>query len=169
MRLLDYLREQCVSFQTILHAPAFSPVQRARVLNVNLRHIAQAVLLEGPQGFFVHVLPATHQTDPAALARVWGGPVRVARKDESAVVFRDCSWGVVSAFGNLYGLWTLIDRSVNPDGWLILEADTPVDSILLDALEYERLSGAVGVSCALPGTTPLGNLRPIVCNRRDEP
>ena len=150
MRLTDYLREQCVSFQTILHAPAFGPVQRARILRIDPRHVAQAVLFDGPQGFFVHVLPATRQTDLDALARVWGGPVRLARKDEAAAVFRDCSWGVVSAFGNLYGLWTLIDRSIDSDGWLILEADTPVDSILLDALEYERLSGAFGVSCALP-------------------
>ena len=148
MRLTDYLREQCVSFQTILHAPAFSPVQRARVLRIDPRHVAQAVLLDGPLGLFVHVLPATHRTDLAALARAWGGPVRLARKDEAAAVFRDCSWGVVSAFGNLYGLWTLIDRSIDSRGWLILEAETPVDSILLDALDYERLSGAFGVSCA---------------------
>ena len=57
---------------------------------------------------------------------------------------------MVSAFGNLYGVWTLIDRGIDPDGWLVLEADTPVDSILLDAREYERLSGAFGVSCARP-------------------
>ena len=164
MRLTDYLREQCVSFQTILHAPAFSPMQRARILRIEPSHVAHAVLLDGPQGLFVHVLPATHQTDLDALARVWGAPVRIVRKDEAATVFRDCSWGVVSPFGNLYGLWTLIDRSIDPNGWLILEADTPVDSILLDALVYERLSGAFGVSCA----TPLGNSSPIVCNRRDE-
>ena len=150
MRLTDYLREQCVSFQTILHAPAFSPMQRARILRIDPRHVAHATLLEGPQGYFVHVLPAAFQSDTDALARVWGAPVRVARKDEAAAVFRDCSWGVVSAFGNLYGLWTLVDRAIDPDGWLVLEADTPVDSILMDAREYERLSGAFGVSCARP-------------------
>ncbi len=161
MRLTDYLREQCVSFQTILHAPAFSPAQRARILRIDPRHIVHAVLLDGPMGMFVHVLPATHQPDLDALARVWGAPVRVARKDEAAAVFRDCSWGVVSAFGNLYGLWTLIDRTIDSNGWVILEADTPVDSILLDALEYERLSGAFGVSCARPieGGCPDGRAR----------
>jgi Ala-tRNA(Pro) deacylase len=114
------------------------------------------VLLCGPEGFFLAVLPATHRIDLAGLSRYWGGPVRLARDDEAARVFRDCEWGVVPAFGNRYGLPTLIDSSLPPDTWIVLEGGTHVEAVLLHCSDFERLSGSFRLSFAR---------RDVVCRR----
>jgi Ala-tRNA(Pro) deacylase len=148
MRLVDYLDEQRVPFQAILHPPAFTAQRRAKYLHMSGSRVARAVLLTGPEGFFLAVLPATHRIDLAGLARYWGGPVRLAREDEVARVFLDCEWGVVSPFGNRYGLPTLIDASLPPDTWIVLEGGTHHEAVLLHCADFERLSGSFRVSFA---------------------
>src|SRR5262245_46239421 len=103
MRVPDYLAEQQIHFETLLHQPAFTASQRAKVLHVCGRQVAKCVLLAVPRGYLLAVLPATHQIDSARLEQELGGPVRLADDREMALVFLDCEWGVVPPFGTLYG------------------------------------------------------------------
>ncbi len=150
MSLVDYLDEQRIAFQMILHPPAYTAQRRAKVLRMSGRHVARAVLLTGPEGFFLAVLPATHRIDLVRLSRYWGGPVRLARKDEAAHVFGDCEWGVVSPFGNRYGLPTLIDSSLCSEAWIVLEGVSHHEAVLLRCGDFERLSGSFRVPFASP-------------------
>src|SRR5271157_5334249 len=109
MRIADLLLEKQVAFETLVHPPAFTAHNRAKFLGVPGARVAKSVLLVGPNGYFLAVLPATHQVDTEELARCLSGPVRLANADEVAQVFLDCEWGVVAPFGTLYGLPTFLD------------------------------------------------------------
>src|SRR5207302_4836420 len=104
MRVADFLATQDVPFETLLHPPAYTAQKRARFLHLPGREVAKVVLLHGPGGYVLAVLPATHHLDPERVALALGGPVRLADDDEIARVFCDCEWGVVPPFGTLYGL-----------------------------------------------------------------
>jgi Ala-tRNA(Pro) deacylase len=140
MRIAEYLRERRVAFEHLPHPLAFTAQRRAKWLRVSGHLVAKAVLLHGPRGPLLAVLPATHQVDTYALARHLGGPVRLATGEEVAQRFCDCEWGVVPPFGNLYGLPTLLDESVPPDSSLVLEAHTHVDAVRLSCRDFERLA-----------------------------
>jgi Ala-tRNA(Pro) deacylase len=148
MSLVDYLEAQRVPFRPLLHPPAFTAQRRAKYLHVSGHRVARAVLLAGPEGLFLAVLPASRQVDLTGLSRFWGGPVRLARQDDAARVFRDCEWGVVSPFGNRYGLPTLIDASLPADTWIVLEGGMRHEAVLLRCADFERLSGSFRVSFA---------------------
>src|SRR5262249_21645522 len=92
-----------------------------------------------PAGYFLAIVPATHQVDTPALAALLGVPVRLAGDEEIARVFRDCEWGVVPPFGHLYGLSTVIDDAVDPDALIIFEWHTHGEAIRLRTRDYERL------------------------------
>jgi Ala-tRNA(Pro) deacylase len=139
MRISDYLTEQRIDFERLPHPPAFSAQKRAKYLRQPGRQVAKCVLLAGPSGFLLAVLPATHHVDTKALAMHLGGPVRLANDREIAEVFRDCEWGVVSPFGTRYGLSTLLDESIKSDAPLILETHTQFESIRLLCCDFERL------------------------------
>jgi Ala-tRNA(Pro) deacylase len=139
MRVPEFLRAQEVAFETVLHAPAFTAQKRAKCLHVPGRNLAKSVLLSGPRGHVLAVLPATHQVDLAALAQALGGPVRLAASAEVGAVFRDCEWGVLTPFGTLYGLPTLLDSSIDPDGHIIFEAHLHVTAIRMRCRDFERL------------------------------
>jgi Ala-tRNA(Pro) deacylase len=139
MRVPDFLLEQHVPFETLLHPPAFTAQKRARFLRLPGREVAKAVLLHGPQGYVLAVLPATHRvaTERVALALV--GPVRLADDGEIAAVFRDCEWGVVPPFGTLYGLPVLLDAGIAPDTLMVFETTTHAEAVRLLCRDFERL------------------------------
>jgi Ala-tRNA(Pro) deacylase len=139
MRVPDYLAEQRVRFETIVHAPAFTAQQRAKHLHIPGRQVAKCVLLRAPGGLVLAVLPATHQIDTNRLERELGGPVRLADDAEMAQVFRDCEWGVVLPFGTLYGLPTLLEDSLAADDMIVFESNTHVEAIRVRCSDFERL------------------------------
>jgi Ala-tRNA(Pro) deacylase len=139
MRIAEFLARQQVAYEAVPHPPAFTAQQRAKSLRVSGAQVAKCVLLRGPAGFLLAVLPATHHIDTDLLARDLGGPVRLATDQEIAEVFRDCEWGVVPAFGTLYGLPTLLDDSLSPAALLVLETHTHVDAVRLRCCDFEHL------------------------------
>lgn len=139
MRIAEYLQDQQVDFEKLLHPPAYSAQKRAKYLGVSGKQIAKAVLLRGPGGFFLAVLPGPKQVDTGALAAALDGPVAIATEEEIAQVFRDCEWGVVSPFGTLYGLRTVVDASLRPEDWLIFESNSHAEAVKVRCKDYERL------------------------------
>jgi Ala-tRNA(Pro) deacylase len=140
MRVPQYLSDQQVAFETLIHPPTYSAQKLAQSLRVPGKLVAKTVLVRGPEGYILAVLPATHQLDTEALEKALGGPVQIAKDEEIASVFRDCEWGVVEPFGKLYGgLPTIIDDSLTPDTWVIFEAHTHAEAIKMRCADFERL------------------------------
>jgi Ala-tRNA(Pro) deacylase len=139
MRVPDFLAEQRVPFETLWHPPAFTAQQRAKYLGVPGRQVAKSVLLVGPSGFLLAVLPAPRLVDTEVLARELNGPVRLATHRELADLFCDCEWGVVPPFGAMYGLPTLLDDELNPEACIVFEGKSHVEAVRLLCRDFERL------------------------------
>jgi Ala-tRNA(Pro) deacylase len=139
MRIDTFLAEQKVTFETLPHPPAYSAQKRAKYLRISGRRVAKSVLVHGPDGLFLAILPATHQIDADLLARELGGAVRLATEGEIAALFRDCEWGVVPPFGTLYGLRSIVDDSLEPEAELVFEGHTHVEAVRLRCADFERL------------------------------
>lgn len=139
MRISDYLIEQRIDFEWLPHAPAFSAQKRAKYLRLPGKQVAKSVLLAGPSGYVLAVLPSTHRIDTEALGEQLGGPLRLANGREIAEVFLDCEWGVVPPFGTCYGLSTLLDEAIDADALLVLETNTQFEAVRLRCRDFERL------------------------------
>jgi Ala-tRNA(Pro) deacylase len=139
MRIAEFLAEQQIFYEELVHPPAFTAQKRAKYLHVPGRLVAKSVLFRGPAGHFLAVLPATHSADLEKLAAHWGGPVRLADDSELTAIFRDCEWGVVPPFGILYGLRTVLDDSLPPDALLVFEGHTHVEAIRIRCADFEHL------------------------------
>jgi Ala-tRNA(Pro) deacylase len=139
MRVADFLADKTISYETLLHPPAFTAQKRAKFLRLSGREVAKSVLLFGPREYLLAVLPATKHIDTARLAEALGGPVRLADNEEVARIFWDCEWGVVPPFGSLYALPTVLDDSLSPDTLMVFEANTHGEAIRMLCRDYERL------------------------------
>jgi Ala-tRNA(Pro) deacylase len=142
MRIDTFLMDQNVVYETLPHAPAYSAQKRAKYLHVSGNRVAKSVLLHGPHGFFLAVLPATQLIDTDRLSTELGGPVHLATSAEIAEMFRDCEWGVVPPFGSLYGLSTVVDESLPSDAMLIFDGHTHVQAVRMRCGDFERLEHA---------------------------
>ncbi len=139
MRIPDYLSDQHIRFETLVHPPAYTAERLARYLGLPGKQVVKSVLLRGPTGPLLAVLPAPCRVDTEAVAAFLGGPVRLAGAAEIAAVFSDCEWGVVSPFGRLYGLTTILEDSLAPETLIVFEAHSHAEAIRLRCLDFERL------------------------------
>ena len=139
MRVAEYLAEHQVAFETLLHPLAGTAQRRAKYLHVSGKQVAKSVLLAGPQGYLLAVVPATHQVDTERLALDLGGAVRLADAREIRAMFPDCEWGVVPPFGQLYGLPTILDEALASDTLLVFEGSRQMEAVRLHASDFERL------------------------------
>ncbi|HVS34432.1 MAG TPA: YbaK/EbsC family protein [Gemmataceae bacterium] len=139
MRIAAFLAEERVSFEFLLHPPAFTAQKRAKYLHVSGGRVGKSVLMHSPSGWLLAVLPATQRVDLRALSAALGGPVRLATGQELAAVFRDCEWGAAPPFGRLYGLQTLLEESIPPDVWLVFETHSHMEAVRIRCSDFERL------------------------------
>ena len=133
------LSDSRIAYEVLVHPPAFTAQKRAKYLRLPGATVAKCVLLAGPAGFVLAVLPAPRHVDTEALAQALGGPVRLADEREVAEVFRDCEWGVVAPFGTIYGLPTLLDESLAPDAWVVFELNTHSEAVRMRCRDFEEL------------------------------
>jgi Ala-tRNA(Pro) deacylase len=139
MRVHTYLADHQVPFDTLLHPPAFTAQKRAKYLHVPGRQVAKCVLLAGAEGYILAVLPATHHVDTETVGRELGSAFRLANSEEIAEVFRDCEWGVLTPFGTLYGIATILDERIEPETSMIFEAHEHGLAIRMSCRDYEQL------------------------------
>jgi Ala-tRNA(Pro) deacylase len=139
MHITDYLHEKRVPFEPLAHAPAFTAQRLAKYLRVPGKRVAKCVMLRGGGSYLVAVLPATCHVDTERLGGTLHAPVRIADDREIAAVFSDCEWGVVPAFGAVYGLVTLLEATFPADALVVLPGNTRVESVRLRCSEFERL------------------------------
>jgi Ala-tRNA(Pro) deacylase len=134
-----FLTGQPLPFETIIHPPAFTAQKRAKYMRMPGAQVAKCVLLAGPRGYWLAVLPATRRIDTDALAAALGGPVRLAELAEIATVFTDCERGLVAPFGTRYGVPTLLDESLAPETTIALEVNQRAETICMRCSDFEQL------------------------------
>ncbi len=156
MRITELLAERRLAYESQPHAPAFTAQMRAKYLGVPGSRVAKAVLLVGPQGPLLAVLPACRRLDLPAIANFLGGAVRLASGDEVGSTFPDCEWGVVPPFGVLYGLPTLLDEAFEPTDRLVFKAHTHVEAVWLSCRDFEQLERPrrLALSCSVGAGEP---------------
>jgi Ala-tRNA(Pro) deacylase len=152
MRIAAMLAERQVDFESLPHPPAFTAQKRAKYLRVSGRRVAKGVLLHGPDGFLLAVLPASHRIDTARLGLALGGPVRLATSAEIRTTFPDCEWGVVPPFGRLYDLPTVLDDSLPLEALIVFETHTHLEAVRFRCDDYERLERPRRLAFASPAS-----------------
>lgn len=139
MSVPPILTDSHIPYQVLVHPPAFTAQKRAKYLHVPGSEVAKCVLLKGPAGSVLAVLPATRHIDTEELGQRLGCPLRLATEREIAEVFRDCEWGVVAPFGTRYGVRTILDESLAADAWIVFELNTHTEAVRMRCRDFEEL------------------------------
>jgi Ala-tRNA(Pro) deacylase len=154
MRVAEYLSDQHVTFEEMLHPPAFTSQKLAKSLHVPGRQVMKSILLLGPRGFFLAVLPASQLIDLTKLGVYFNGPVRLATVQELGEHFPDCEFGALMPFGQLYGLPTILEATIPLDATIVFEAQRHAVAIRMFCRDYVKLEHPERLAFALDRTSP---------------
>lgn len=142
MYVEDFLRNQHVWFETLLHQPASSATKLAASMHVPGRVVAKTVLVKAGERFVLVVLPATARIDLDLLGLAIGidsSELRLANSDEILQMIDDCEPGVIPPFGRLYGLETIMDHSLAENSMIVFGANTRHQGMRMRLSDYEAL------------------------------
>jgi Ala-tRNA(Pro) deacylase len=140
MTAIDYLTDNKVKFRVSGHHPAFTAVDLAVEEHILSCQVAKPVLVKADGIFYVCVLPACFKIDFEILKSVLHSKeVSLASEKDLHDLFSDCEVGAEPPFGNLYGLPTLMDRSLERDRHILFQAGTHDKAIRMSLKDFKRL------------------------------
>jgi Ala-tRNA(Pro) deacylase len=149
MRVTQYLADQRVSFEEMIHPPAYTSQKLARFLHISGRQVVKSILLKGPGGYFIAVLPAAQRIDLQGLSAEMGA-IRLATVEELHERFADCEWGAMMPFGRLYGMATILEASIPLDATIVFEAQRHAVAIKMQCRDYVLLERPSRLRFAVP-------------------
>lgn len=141
MKVVEFLDSQGVHYEVSRHRPTFTAQQMAAEEHVPGMTVAKPVVVKADGTFYVCVLPACCKIDFDALKYgLKAKSVSLADEDEMAAVFDDCTLGSEPPFGNLYGLETLMDATLEDDAMIVFQGGTHELAIQMDLDDFKRLA-----------------------------
>lgn len=123
-----YLQDKEIPYDLVFHPHTSSSLETAASAHVSGDCVAKPVILEDDQGYLMAVIPATHRLDLRALDTHLNRHVELADERGLSGLFEDCEPGAMPVLGPVYGLRTLVDKSI---------AEQP--DIYFEAGDHERL------------------------------
>jgi Ala-tRNA(Pro) deacylase len=154
MRVSQYLSDQHIAFEEMVHPPAYTSQKLARFLHISGRQVVKSILLKGPGGFFLAVLPAAQLIDLHRLSAEMGSPIRLATVEELYGRFPDCEWGALMPFGRLYGMATILEATIPLDATIVFEAQRHAVAIKMQCGDYVHLEHPSRLHFALDRIKP---------------
>ena len=141
MKVTDFLDSTSAEYEVMEHRPTFTAQRMAAEEHVPGMYVAKPVVIRADGQFYVCVLPACCKIDFDSL-RDWLGAkeVELAEETEMAELFGDCELGAEPPFGGLYGLPTIMDRSLGDDEYIVFQGGTHDSAIKMQMSEYIRIA-----------------------------
>ena len=138
-QLTDCLDQNNVEYEILHHAEAVTAQRIAQAEHVKGRHQAKVVMIKSGDQHLMMVLPADHQIDLEKVEKVVGKPVSLDRENEFKSLFPDSAIGAMPPFGNLYGLPTYLDKHLAEQDYIVFEAGTHTDAIIMSYSDYDKI------------------------------
>lgn len=110
--IADYLSRHGTPYGLEHHLHSQCSQETALEAGIDEEALAKSVVLEDDLGFVLAVLPASRRLELDKVREELGRALRVSPEQEMAQLFPDCELGAVPPIGAAYGLFTVIDVSL---------------------------------------------------------
>ena len=150
-RCLDMLERYGIPHVHTSHANAYRAREVAEAEHLPAYMLAKTVIIHGPYGYAMAVLPADCKVDLDELAGAVNlNPVRLATEEEVRERFPESEVGAVPPFGALFGLPVYMDVRLAREANIFFNAGTHRDAIHMSLADYVRLADAMTIRFAHP-------------------
>lgn len=141
MQVQEYLDRHSAHYELSDHANTYTAQQMASEVHVPGMKVAKPVLVRADGQIYMCVLPACCKIDMDALKlHVGAKEIELLDEREMAKLFPDCQLGAEPPFGGLYGLTTIMERSMEKDDYIVFQSGTHDKSIKMSMDEYMKLT-----------------------------
>ena len=147
MRLEAVLQDEGIDLEKHTHANTYTAQRLADIEHVSGYMVAKPVIVRTGASFVMCVVPAPEHLDLRRVATILQDPkVRLASEAEMGSLFPDCELGAEPPIGPIFGIRTIMDRSLLNDDEILMQAGTHHESILVRREDWQRVCKPVVAS-----------------------
>jgi Ala-tRNA(Pro) deacylase len=139
-RLREFLELNKVPFSVHYHPQAYTAQEIADLAHVTGRMLAKVVIVNAGDNLKMLVLPADRRVDLERVKGMLGTDVRIATEPEFRDAFPGCEVGAMPPFGNLFGIPTYVDCSLQREEEIVFNAGTHTLTAKLAFEDFARLT-----------------------------
>lgn len=140
MHIIEFLDQAGVKYDVREHVPVFTSQGLAQREHERGKYVAKPVIVKADGRYVMCVLAAPQKVDLAKIKSHLGAEaVELASEEQICKLFPDCELGAEPPFGNLYDLPTLMDKALESDDHLVLQAGTHGKAVRMNRADYQRL------------------------------
>jgi Ala-tRNA(Pro) deacylase len=134
------LRFRGIPFQELHHPEVYTAQEVAQREHVSGHRVAKVVVVMADGAPVELVLPASRHVNLERVRTVLSADtVRLATEEEMEKCFTDCEVGAIPALRHWQGVAVLMDRSLNVEGDILLQAGTHQDAVRLNFRDWYEL------------------------------
>ncbi len=139
-RLIRHLDDHGIDYELVRHHRVYDAQELAAAEHVSGYDVAKPVMVVVDGRLCMAVVPGPLEADLDAVRDALSArEVRLALEDEFADSFPDCEVGAEPAFGELYGVLTLVDGTLTERDRIVSRAGSHEESITLATEDYLEL------------------------------
>lgn len=148
---LDMLERYRIPHVHTSHANAYRAREVAAAEHLPPYMLAKTVIVRGPEGYAMAVLPADCKVDLDELATALNlQHLRLATEEEVRERFPESEIGAVPPLGALFGLPVYMDMRLAKEGYIFFNAGTHRDAIHMSVPDYVRVADPLVLQFARP-------------------
>lgn len=150
-RCLDMLERYGVPHVHTNHPNAYRAREVAEAEQLPPYLLAKTVVVSGPVGYAMALVPADCKADLAELARALNfRHLRLATEEEVRRLFPESEVGAVPPFGALFGMPVYMDEQLAEEAYVFFNAGTHRDAIHMSIADFVRIADPVIIRFAYP-------------------
>jgi len=138
-KLMQYLNENNVRFETLEHPTAYTAQEIAEKAHIHGKDMAKTVMVKIDGQMAMAVLPGNDMLDVALLKKACGAEVELVNENEFRDNFPDCELGAMPPFGNLYDMKVWVDVDLAKDEKIAFNAGNHHELCLISYSDFEKL------------------------------
>lgn len=139
LSLQQYLDGRGVSYDVMAHDRTLRSSTTAEAGGIPENNLAKGVLIRRREGYILAIVPASHHVQLNEIGAWLKQPVGLATEREVATIFSDCEPGAVPPVGGAYGLFAVMDDSLEGFKDVYFEGGDHRTLVHLNGREFHRL------------------------------
>ncbi|MCS7033824.1 MAG: deacylase [Phycisphaerae bacterium] len=141
MNVVSYLDREGVQYKLLHHRRTYTAQDLAAAEHVSGWNVIKPVLVKADERLMLCALPAAQRIDLDRLKQVLHArKVELADEPTLGRVFADCELGAEPPIGSLFGVETIMERSVEEADRVIFQVGTHSEAVEMPLSDYKRLA-----------------------------
>jgi len=141
-RVEGYLKKANKKFDVLAHKTVYTAYDVAQTLKRKLHEVGKTLLVKADKTYVLVVVPASRRLDFDKLKKALKAQNVQLVSERAMTKLLKVKAGVLTAFGKLHKLPTVVDKSLLKSKDIILQAGSFTDSVLMKAKDFVAVEQA---------------------------